>query len=31
MEHDPFNEVVSVKMTEKGVRFDQSTTLKEFC
>lgn len=31
MEHDPFNEVVSIKMTEKGVRFDQSTTLKEFC
>ena len=31
MEHDPFNEVVSIKMTEKGVRFDQSTALKEFC
>ena len=31
MEHDPFNEVISIKMTEKGVRFDQSTTLKEFC
>ena len=31
MEHDPFNEVVSVKMTEKGLSFDKSTTLKEFC
>lgn len=30
MEHDPFNELVLLKMTEKGVRFDQSSTLKEF-
>ena len=30
MEHDPFNELVLLKMTEKGVRFDQSSTLNEF-
>ena len=30
MEHDPFNELVMLKMTEKGVRFDKSSTLKEF-
>ncbi|MFQ3350914.1 MAG: glyoxylase-like metal-dependent hydrolase (beta-lactamase superfamily II) [Candidatus Marivariicella framensis] len=30
MEHDPFNELISLKMTEKGVSFDQGSTLKEF-
>lgn len=30
LEHDPFNELVSLKMTEKGVRFDQSSSLKDF-
>ena len=30
MEHDPFNELISLKMTEKGVRLDQSCSLKEF-
>ncbi len=29
-EHDPFNELVSLKMTDKGVRFDKASTLKEF-
>jgi len=30
MEHDPFNELVSLKMTDRGVRFNQISTLKEF-
>ena len=30
LEHDPFNELVSLKMTEKGVRLDQSSSLKDF-
>ncbi len=29
LQHDPVNEVVFVKNTEKGVRFDQSSTLKD--
>ncbi len=29
LQHDPVNEVVFVKNTEKGVRFDRSSTIKE--
>jgi len=29
MEHDPYNEIVSLKKTEKGVRFKSSCRLKE--
>ena len=29
MEHDPYNEIVSLKKTEKGIRFENSFTLKE--
>ena len=29
MEHDPKNEVVSLKKTEKGIRFGESFLLKE--
>ena len=29
MEHDPNNEIVSLKKTEKGIRFDKSFLLKE--
>lgn len=29
MEHDPYNEVVSLKNTEKGIRFDKSFKLSE--
>ena len=29
MEHDPYNEIVSLKKTEKGIRFEKSFTLKE--
>ena len=30
MEHDPSNELVTLKSTEKGVRLDQSSSLIEF-
>ena len=30
MEHDPNNEIVSLKKTEKGIRFDKSFLLEEF-
>ena len=29
MQHDPYNEVVSLKNTDRGVRLDQSTSLKK--
>ena len=29
MEHDPNNQLVSLKKTEKGIRFDKSFTLEE--
>ena len=29
LQHDPYNEVVSLKNTDKGVRLDQSTSLKK--
>ena len=29
MEHDPYNEIVSLKKTEKGIRFENSFTLKD--
>ena len=31
MQHDPINEVVALKATEKGVRFDQSIPLTSTC
>ena len=30
MQHDPINEIVVLKKTEKGVGFDTGTTLNEF-
>ena len=30
LQHDPINEIVFLKKTEKGVRFDGSSTLKDF-
>ena len=30
LQHDPLNEVVFLKKTEKGVRFDRSSTIKDF-
>jgi hypothetical protein len=29
LEHDPYNEIITVKHTEKGVRLDQSFTFNE--
>ena len=29
MEHDPYNEIISLKKTEKGIRFDNSFSLDE--
>ena len=29
LQHDPYNEVVSLKNTDKGVQLDQSTSLKK--
>ena len=29
MEHDPYNEIISLKKTEKGIRFDKSFLLEE--
>ena len=29
MEHDPNNQLVSLKKTEKGIRFDKSFTIEE--